>query len=134
MAASAGRLEIDHFALISFGCYGEYIVVAVLHAVAHVVHDAVLKEVFLEDVVLVGGSAELYTGKFGYVAVKDACHVIVELVGIGAYVHGHNGLVEFVLAVGKFFFEEREVGNGAGVVKLHGVGVEAYEFHPSGNE
>lgn len=112
MAASAGRLEIDHFALISFGCYGEYIVVAVLHAVAHVVHDTVLKEVFLEDVVLVGGSTELYAGKFGYVAVKDACHVIVELVGIGAYVHGHNGLVEFVLAVGKFF--SRNVKSGMG--------------------
>ena len=48
--------------------------------------------------------------------------------------HGHYGFVELVFTVGNFVFKKGEVGNGAGVVELHSVGIQAYEFYPSGNE
>lgn len=73
-------------------------------------------------------------GELGYVTVKDTCHVVIELVGIRADMHGHYGFVELVFTVGNFVFKKGEVGNGAGVVELHSVGVQAYEFYPSGNE
>jgi hypothetical protein len=54
--------------------------------------------------VFVGGGTELYAGELGYVTVKDTCHVVIELVGIRADMHGHYGFVELVFTVGNFVF------------------------------
>ena len=41
-------LKIDHFTLISVGCYSEYIVGAVFHAVIHVIHHTIFEKIFFK--------------------------------------------------------------------------------------
>ena len=61
-------------------------------------------------------------------------HVVVELVAVGANVHAEDGAVELVGAVGQLRLDELEVGHRLRIVVFDGIGVEADELHPSGNE
>ena len=65
VAASTARtsiLEIYCLMAVSVGGYGEQVVAAVLHAIAHVIGDAVIEYIHLEKAVLMGCSTEHQTG------------------------------------------------------------------------
>ena len=84
--------------------------------------------------VFVCGCTELQSGKFLDVTLEYVCHIIVELVAERAYMHGHNGFIEFLFMVAYLCGKKLEVGNGAGVVKFDGVGIQADKLYPSCNE
>ena len=104
---------MDNFAFISVGGYGEYIVAAVLHAVAHVVHHSVVEEVFFEDTVLVGCGTEQQVGELLEGILENVCHVVVKFEAEGAYVHGDYGTVVLVAAHFNLVGNELKVRNGA---------------------
>lgn len=84
--------------------------------------------------VFVCGCTELQSGKFLDVTLEYVCHIIVELVAERAYMHGHNGFIEFLFMVAYLCGKKLEVGNGAGVVEFDGVGIQADKLYPSCNE
>ena len=51
-------LIIDHFTLISIRGYSKYIIVAVFHTVAHVIHHAIFKKIFFEYAMFMRSSTE----------------------------------------------------------------------------
>ena len=133
-AMHSRRLVINHFTLIAIRSYGKYIVATFFHAVAHVIHDSVIENVFFKQMVFMSGCAELYPGEFGYVALEYMSHVIIEFSSDRPDVHRYDGLVELIFTVVYLVCKKLEIRNGPGVVILDGVGVQTDELYPPGNE
>ena len=66
--------------LISVGGDGEYVIVPVFHAVAHVIDDPVVENIELEHLMLMGSCTELESGKLGDDILEYFGHVVVEFV------------------------------------------------------
>ena len=65
---------------------------------------------------------------------KSLGYIVVEFKAERAYMHGHNGFIEFLFMVAYLCGKKLEVGNGAGVVEFDGVGIQADKLYPSCNE
>ena len=79
-------------------------------------------------------STKLNAWKLDDIPFEYPCHIVVELVGIRAYVHGYDSLVKFIPAVVNFVFQKFEVGDGLRIVVFEGIGIQADKLDTSGNE
>lgn len=112
----------------------EYVILAEGTAGCHIEDGAVAIQILLFRVMPMPVQAEHQTRKLVNVIVEHLRHIIVKLLRVGSRMHAHHGAVE-IGGIGRTFrLHEVEVRHRARVIVLDGIGVEAYELHPSGYE
>ena len=105
-----------------------------MYVVAFVVEHPVVEE--LRDVVAVSVAVDAaeQSGKLPDDELEDPGHVVVELLRIGARMHGDDGPRGFGRKIRQLRFEKFEVGNRFPQVELQSVGIETDEPHVAGRE
>ena len=128
------RLKFHPFIAVPLLGNGKEQIILFPDVVAFVVDHAVAEQILGGEIVPVAVHAELQLRKLPEHVLEEPGDVVVELLGIGPGVHGHDGFFGPDGKIGELAFEKVEVRDGRVVVELQRIGVQANEPHIASRE
>ena len=128
------KLIVNPLHFIAVGCYGEYLVVAVLGAIDAVVHGSIFVNPMSDIDVVMSINAAHQSRELQRIIIEHTRDVIVELIAIWRRMHDDDGAVEIGRVSRYLALHIVEIRHGSHAVVFHRIGVDAKELDTTDDE